>query len=105
MAEHAVAHADLKKKTALSVLWSVVRVAWSTIATNPNSRRGTYTQTGASVAGPAATVAATVTAAAHVSAAAVHPTRPAIVMIILGCRPGTTQVPDLPRAVSRDVEQ
>ncbi|MGV2102680.1 lipopolysaccharide biosynthesis protein [Rhizobium sp. 21-4511-3d] len=33
MAEHAVAHADLKKKTALSVLWSVVRVAWSTIAT------------------------------------------------------------------------
>jgi O-antigen/teichoic acid export membrane protein len=33
MAEHAVAHADLKKKTALSVLWSVVRVAWSTVAT------------------------------------------------------------------------
>jgi len=33
MAEHAVANADLKKKTALSVLWSVVRVAWSTIAT------------------------------------------------------------------------
>ncbi|WP_431321381.1 lipopolysaccharide biosynthesis protein [Rhizobium sp. YTU87027] len=33
MADTAIAHADLKKKTALSVLWSVVRVAWSTIAT------------------------------------------------------------------------
>ncbi len=33
MADTAVAHAELKKKTALSVLWSVVRVAWSTIAT------------------------------------------------------------------------
>ncbi|CCM74385.1 lipopolysaccharide biosynthesis protein [Rhizobium mesoamericanum] len=33
MANTAIAHADLKKKTALSVLWSVIRVAWSTIAT------------------------------------------------------------------------
>ncbi|MBB4227604.1 lipopolysaccharide biosynthesis protein [Rhizobium mongolense] len=33
MADNAVAHADLKKKTALSVLWSVIRVAWSTVAT------------------------------------------------------------------------
>jgi len=33
MPDTAVAHAELKKKTALSVLWSVVRVAWSTIAT------------------------------------------------------------------------
>ena len=33
MADTAIAHAELKKKTALSVLWSVIRVAWSTIAT------------------------------------------------------------------------
>ncbi len=33
MPDTAIAHAELKKKTALSVLWSVVRVAWSTIAT------------------------------------------------------------------------
>ncbi|MFA1627844.1 lipopolysaccharide biosynthesis protein [Rhizobium mongolense] len=33
MADNAIAHADLKKKTALSVLWSVIRVAWSTVAT------------------------------------------------------------------------
>ncbi|WP_337266064.1 lipopolysaccharide biosynthesis protein [Oryzifoliimicrobium ureilyticus] len=33
MADAALAHGDLKKKTALSVLWSVVRVAWMTIAT------------------------------------------------------------------------
>ena len=33
MADTAIARAELKKKTALSVLWSVIRVAWSTVAT------------------------------------------------------------------------
>jgi O-antigen/teichoic acid export membrane protein len=33
MADTPTAHAELKKKTALSVLWSVIRVAWSTVAT------------------------------------------------------------------------
>src|SRR6478752_3390033 len=33
MTDTAIGHAELKKKTALSVLWSVIRVAWSTVAT------------------------------------------------------------------------